>query len=112
MCVVSETMTRREAEQWLETTPPAQTHEVEFVERFMAGNTEDMDLHEKAQGDVIRREVQRMLALRTVEYHDYARYRAALQHIASGNISPAIGFAQRVLDGSEVLEAHRAEAAQ
>ena len=39
--------------------------------------------------------------------------REALAHIASGGISPSIsGFAQRILDGATVDEAHRAEAAR
>lgn len=38
-----------------------------------------------------------------------ARYRTALEHIAAGNMSPAIGFARRILDGASTLDAHRAE---
>lgn len=36
------------------------------------------------------------------------RYRAALEHIAAGNISPAMTFAKKVLAGLSVEEAHRA----
>ena len=43
------------------------------------------------------------------ERADLERYRQALEHIAAGCISPAIGFAQRVLDGATAREAHRAE---
>ena len=34
------------------------------------------------------------------------RYKRALGHIADGNISPAMSFAQYVLGGSDVMEAH------
>ena len=37
------------------------------------------------------------------------RYREALEYIANGCISPAIGFAQRVLAGDEPAEARRLE---
>lgn len=36
-------------------------------------------------------------------------YREALVHIAKANVSPAMGFAKRVLDGASVAEAHRLE---
>ncbi len=35
------------------------------------------------------------------------RFRRALEHIANGGISPSIGFAQHVLDGMSVEDAHR-----
>lgn len=40
------------------------------------------------------------------------RYAEALAHIAAGNISPSITFAQLVLDGKTVEEAHRLAADQ
>lgn len=43
---------------------------------------------------------------------EIARLRAALEHIAGGGISPAIGFARRTLDGADVLTAHRAAVAE
>ena len=40
---------------------------------------------------------------------DHDRYRAALQHIADGNLSPSIRFARLVLEGKSVTEAHAIE---
>jgi hypothetical protein len=40
------------------------------------------------------------------------RYKAALSHIATGGISPSIGFAKRILAGETVIDAHKAEAAR
>ena len=37
------------------------------------------------------------------------RLRVALEHIASGGMSPALGFARSVLDGATASEAHASE---
>jgi hypothetical protein len=39
------------------------------------------------------------------------RLRAALEHIAVGNLSPCITFAERILAGASIEEAHRANVA-
>jgi hypothetical protein len=41
-------------------------------------------------------------------HEERVRYRDALKHIAAGNISPAIEFAQKILDGLDVEAAHKA----
>lgn len=43
---------------------------------------------------------------------EIARLRAALEHIAKGNLSPCITFAERILAGDSLDEAHRKNVAE